>query len=101
MPPCCASAMARRDSVTVSMAALTMGMFRLMLRVTRVRVSTCVGRTADLPGTSSTSSKVRPSGIGPSNMRPPYRFALEKLMSHSNSHRITASRNWRWVICDG
>ena len=27
MPPCCASAMARCDSVTVSMAELTMGMF--------------------------------------------------------------------------
>src|SRR5579859_4190707 len=32
MPPCWASAIASRDSVTVSMAALTMGMFRAILR---------------------------------------------------------------------
>ena len=31
MPPCCASAMARCDSVTVSMAAETIGIFNPML----------------------------------------------------------------------
>ena len=37
-PPCWASAIAMCDSVTVSMAALTIGMLRLMLRVSRVCV---------------------------------------------------------------
>ena len=39
MPPCCASAIARCDSVTVSIAALTIGMFSPILRVNHVRVS--------------------------------------------------------------
>ena len=39
-PPCCAIAIARRDSVTVSMAALTSGTLRRMLRVKRVLTST-------------------------------------------------------------
>ena len=47
MPPCCAIAMARRDSVTVSMAALTSGTFSRMLRVSRVLTSTCVGSTSE------------------------------------------------------
>ena len=37
MPPCCAIAIASRDSVTVSIAALASGTFRRMLRVNRVR----------------------------------------------------------------
>ena len=45
MPPCCAMAMASRDSVTVSMAALTSGTFSRMLRVSRVLTSTWSGRT--------------------------------------------------------
>ena len=49
-PPCRAMAMARRDSVTVSMAAETMGMFSEILRVRQVRVSASVGRMEDLPG---------------------------------------------------
>jgi hypothetical protein len=44
--------------VTVSMAAETMGTFRVMLRVRRVRTSTSEGRTSDFCGTSRTSSKV-------------------------------------------
>src|SRR5437879_12439875 len=40
--------------------------FRASLRVKCVRVSTSVGSTDDFPGSSSTSSKVRPSGIEPS-----------------------------------
>ena len=39
-PPCCAIAMARRDSVTVSIAALTSGTFSRMRRVSRVLTST-------------------------------------------------------------
>src|ERR1035438_6169049 len=45
MPPCWASAMARCDSVTVSIAALTMGIFRAILRVSEVRVSASAGGT--------------------------------------------------------
>src|SRR5262249_46981281 len=52
--------MASRDSVTVSIAALTSGTASLMLRVSRVEMSTLVGTTSDgeCRGTSSTSSKV-------------------------------------------
>ena len=62
MPPCWARAMARCDSVTVSMAELRMGMFRAMRRVTQVRVSVSTGWTELRAGCKSTSSKVRPSG---------------------------------------
>src|SRR5579863_3784647 len=65
-PPWRAMAIARRDSVTVSIAAETSGMFSEILRVSCVLVSTSVGRTEDFPGTSSTSSNVKPSVIGPS-----------------------------------
>src|SRR5262245_321724 len=58
-PPCCAMAMARRDSVTVSIAALTSGTDRRIRRVRRVVTSTWVGTTSECCGTSSTSSKVR------------------------------------------
>ena len=63
MPPAWAMAMASRLSVTVSMAADTRGMFRLISRVNRVAVSTWVGITSDGPGSSKTSSKVSPSRI--------------------------------------
>jgi len=46
-PPCWAIAMARPDSVTVSIAALTSGTFSLMFRVSRVVTSTCVGNTVE------------------------------------------------------
>src|SRR5437660_1096244 len=58
-PPCCAIAIARRDSVTVSIAALTSGTFNRILRVSRVLTSTSVGTTSECRGTSSTSSNVR------------------------------------------
>ena len=58
MPPCCAIAIASRDSVTVSIAALASGTFSRMLRVRRVLTSTWVGSTSECRGTSSTSSKV-------------------------------------------
>ena len=47
MPPSWAIAMARRDSVTVSMAALMIGTFRVTFRVSRVETSTSAGSTAD------------------------------------------------------
>ncbi|MOA56957.1 hypothetical protein D3C78_1810460 [compost metagenome] len=58
MPPSCDMAMARRDSVTVSMAADTSEMFRLMLRVRRVAREVSRGRTSEYAGTNNTSSKV-------------------------------------------
>ena len=67
MPPCCAMAMARSLSVTVSIAALASGTFNLMFRVNRVVTSTPLGSTVECRGTSSTSSNVnavvRPSSI--------------------------------------
>src|ERR1035438_714093 len=63
MPPCCASAMARWDSVTVSIAELTMGTFKGIARVSLVRVSASAGSTSLRAGKRSTSSKVSPSGI--------------------------------------
>ena len=63
-PPCWAMAMARRDSVTVSMAADISGVVSVMRRVSWVWVLTWVGTTSLYAGTSRTSSKVRASGIG-------------------------------------
>ena len=68
MPPTRARAIASGASVTVSIAALTMGMFRRMRRVRRVVVSTCLGRTAERAGIKATSSNVRPSSISLFNM---------------------------------
>ena len=51
-------AIARRASVTVSIAADTSGRFRRMLRVRRVASEVSRGRTWEKAGTSNTSSKV-------------------------------------------
>ena len=59
-PPSCANAIARRDSVTVSIAADTRGIFRVMLRVNLVRKLTSRGSTLECAGISKTSSKVNP-----------------------------------------
>src|SRR6516165_63724 len=58
IPPCCAMAMAVADSVTVSMAAESSGMFRRRLRVSRVPSSASLGRTELSAGWSNTSSNV-------------------------------------------
>ena len=63
MPPSCAMAIAVRDSVTVSIAALMSGMLRRIWRVSCVLQSASRGRKSDSAGTSSTSSKVSPSGM--------------------------------------
>ena len=60
-PPAAAMAIAMRASVTVSIAADTMGMLRVMLRVRRVDVSTDFGSTSDSAGRSRTSSNVSAS----------------------------------------
>jgi hypothetical protein len=56
MPPWRAMAMARRASVTVSIAAETSGMATEMVRVNRLVVSASDGMTSDAAGRSSTSS---------------------------------------------
>jgi hypothetical protein len=63
MPPSCAMQIAIRLSVTVSIAELRSGIFRLIVRVTWVRVSAVLGSTLDAAGTSRTSSKVKASRI--------------------------------------
>ena len=64
------SEIARLASLTVSIAALIMGMLSGMFLVSRVRVSTCEGRISDFAGTRSTSSNVRASPL----IRPVIRF---------------------------
>ncbi len=59
-PPSCAMAMAVLDSVTVSIAAETRGIFSSIWRVNRDAVRTSRGRTSLAAGRSSTSSNVRP-----------------------------------------
>ena len=58
MPPCLANAIAISDSVTVSIAALITGIFKIIFFVRLVEQSTSLGRTDDLLGTNKTSSKV-------------------------------------------
>src|SRR5665811_936098 len=53
MPPSCAMAMARRASVTVSIAADSSGMFSVMLGVRRVWRLTSRGTTVEWAGTVS------------------------------------------------
>ncbi len=61
IPPSRASAIAMRASVTVSIAADTIGDSSTIVRVRRDAVETSFGRTDDSAGTSRTSSKVSPS----------------------------------------
>ncbi len=61
IPPSRASAIARRASVTVSIAAETIGMWSVIERVSCVAVETSFGRTCDSAGWRSTSSNVSPS----------------------------------------
>src|SRR5215210_5472460 len=68
MPPACAMAIARCDSVTVSIAALEIGMLSGMLRVNLVAVSASVGRTSLRAGTRETSSKVKASVMSPASI---------------------------------
>ena len=50
IPPACAMAIAMRDSVTVSIAEATIGMFSRISRVMRERISTSDGSTSERPG---------------------------------------------------
>src|SRR5213078_225399 len=58
IPPSCAIAIARRASVTVSIAADSRGMFSSSFRVRRVFRETSRGRTREWAGRRRTSSKV-------------------------------------------
>src|ERR1019366_7716408 len=62
-PPFCAIAIARRDSVTVSLAAERMGMFSPIPGASRVFRSVSAGWTFERAGRRRTSSNVRASGI--------------------------------------
>ncbi|MBA7602881.1 hypothetical protein ES703_09977 [subsurface metagenome] len=53
--------MANLDSVTVSIAALTKGIFMSIFLLNFVETSTSLGRIADFSGTNKISSKVKPS----------------------------------------
>src|ERR1700722_2227054 len=86
IPPWRAIAIARRESVTVSIAAATMGIFSGTLRARQVRVSACVGSTEDLPGSSRTSSNVSPSGMAPSIINFSYSFAAFRV-AQKNVHK--------------
>src|SRR6266508_2156108 len=76
MPPCCAMAMARRDSVTVSIAAERIGMFSEIPAVNRVVRLTSRGWTFDLAGRSRTSSNVRARGNSERRDRESFRAAI-------------------------
>ena len=69
IPPDCAMAMAVRASVTVSMAALTNGILRRMLRLSWAATSTWRGRTSLSAGSKRTSSKVSAIGRFGSSIR--------------------------------
>src|SRR5215472_6479908 len=93
MPPWREMPMARRDSVTVSIAAEASGMLMVSLRVNCVVVSASVGRTEDLPGRSRTSSNVRPSEIGPSIMETS-RDRIGRGTARRHKQRSPAGKRW-------
>jgi hypothetical protein len=71
IPPSRAMVIAVLASVTVSIAALKRGIFKVILLVKIVLISTSFGTTSDLAGTSKTSSKVKHSWRTFSNMISP------------------------------
>ena len=71
MPPDRAIAMAIRDSVTVSIAELTIGTLSLIFLVSWLEVSAVAGTTSDAAGSSKTSSKVRPNMATLFGLSPP------------------------------
>src|SRR6516165_1351279 len=75
-------AMAIRASVTVSMAAATIGMFREIVRVMRDLSSVSDGNTSDSAGRSNTSSKVRASRSLPLGSAAIYQLSLLTLGPH-------------------
>ena len=61
MPPSCAKEIASLVSVTVSIAAESIGIFKLISLVSLVERLAVFGSTVECAGTSRTSSKVRAS----------------------------------------
>src|SRR5262249_24255269 len=93
MPPWREMPMARRDSVTVSIAAEASGMLMVSLRVNCVVVSASVGRTEDLPGRSRTSSNVRPSEIGSPSMETS-RARMGRGTARRHKQRSPGGKRW-------
>src|SRR3954468_24238429 len=87
IPPDWAIAMAVRASVTVSMAALTNGIFWRMLRVSCADTSTWRGRISLSAGSSSTSSKVSASGRFGSSMGSPDNGQVYRPLSRAANYR--------------
>ena len=90
IPPSRAMQMAVRASVTVSMAALTRGMLRAILRDNWVVRSTSRGRTSEWDGTSMTSSNVSPSGIFSSNIADSFAFVRKYQRENGSCSRSDA-----------
>src|ERR1700710_1379693 len=95
MPPARARAIARRASVTVSMAAEINGIASWIERVRRVSVETSLGRMSESAGTSRTSSNVSPSGPNFSSRAPSGTWAAKG----SSIRSLPFDRAWR-LRCD-
>ena len=89
-PPSCAIAMARRVSVTVSIAADSSGMFSETVPVRRVLRLTSLGTTRECAGTSKTSSNV--SAFRTTRMR--FSYAQKRIIPASV---LPENRRWRGV----
>ena len=76
IPPARAIAIAIRASVTVSIAELTSGTLRRILRVSWLAVSAVAGTTSEAAGSRRTSSKVSPSIAILSGSSPPVRIDI-------------------------
>src|SRR6266850_1964962 len=91
IPPAWAMAMAVRASVTVSIAALTIGICRRRLRVSCALTSTWRGSTSLSAGSSRTSSNVRASGrFGSSISAPSGAASLASSLTLGNAHLPTS-----------
>src|SRR5215208_1889865 len=93
IPPSRARAMARRASVTVSMAADTIGICSEMLEVSRAAVDTWEGKTCDRQGTRATSSNVNPSltNLSSTNINPPPLYENARAHGHVRQKRAAGS----------
>ena len=88
-PPSRARAIASLPSVTVSIAALMIGMLMVIVRVKRVCVETSRGSTDEAAGTMRTSSKVSPSPANLLSKAPG--LCAEDMMAASSFQYIPAT----------
>src|SRR5450631_746215 len=94
--------MARVASVTVSIAAESIGIFKLIFFVKLVRISVSRGRTSENAGNNKTSSNVRPSPKNFGGILPEEEFILamckdstrDKLLPNPIFSRDFSVRNW-------